>query len=61
MEPKSKFDELREDIETLQNGKGIMTILMNLAKQQEKMSCVLQQVSGKRFDIVLPNRFDKGD
>jgi len=48
-----RFKEIKKDLDAVRSGKGIMTILMNLTKQQQEMAEVLQQVSGKKFDIVL--------
>jgi len=50
-----KFNEFKEELDTIRSGKGIVSILMNLTKQQKKMSEVLQRISGGKFDIVIPD------
>lgn len=54
LELSKKFKEIEPELNAIKSGKGIMSILMNLAKQQQEMSEVLQLVSGRKFDIVLP-------
>ena len=49
-----QFQKMKEDLDTLQCGKEIMTLLLSLAQQQKQMSEVLEEVSGKKFDIILP-------
>ena len=51
-----QFEKLKEELGAIRSGKGFMTLLMDLAKQQKQMSEALEQVSGKKFDVVLPNR-----
>ncbi|MFH1891430.1 MAG: hypothetical protein ABIK83_01955 [Candidatus Zixiibacteriota bacterium] len=56
-----KFQELKEELSALKSGKGIMTLLLSLAEQQKQMSEVLEEVSGKKFDVVLPLASASGD
>ena len=49
----SEVQLLRDEIEDLKQGKGFMTILMNLARQQKEMATVLKGLSGREFDVVL--------
>lgn len=48
------LEGLKEQLDALGSGKGIMTLLLSLAEQQKQMSEVLEEVSGKKFDVVLP-------
>jgi len=54
-----EIDKLKEKLNLLTNGKDFMKLLINLIKQQQKMSKVLEQVSGRKFDVVLPSKLDE--
>ena len=49
-----QLQKLKEDMDGIRRGKGFMKLLMGVAKQQKQMSEVLEQVSGRKFDVVLP-------
>lgn len=55
-----ELSELRSQFEALRSGKGVMSLLMSLADKQKQMSEVLEKVSGKRIEIVLPSDLGKG-
>ncbi|MCH8836351.1 MAG: site-specific integrase [Candidatus Marinimicrobia bacterium] len=46
--------ELKRKYENLFKGKGFMALLASLANKQKDMSAAIEQITGKRFDIVLP-------
>jgi len=50
-----QFEKLKEELDGIQSGKGFMKLLLGVVKQQQEMSEVLRQVSGKKFDVVLPS------
>lgn len=61
-----RFERLKEEIgnlsgelEELKAGKGFMKVLLKLAKKQKQMSTVLEEVSGKKFDVILSTWGDK--
>jgi integrase len=56
MELRSKFDEMHENLETIQKGKGILTLLMNLAKQEGKIADTLNHAFGKKFDFAFSKK-----
>lgn len=58
---RNELSSVAKERESLEAGKGFMSLLMGLAERQRKMSDVLEQVSGKRFDIVLPKPDEVGD
>lgn len=49
-----QFEKIKAESDGVQTGKGLMKILMGLAKKQKEMSEALQQITGKKFDVVLP-------
>jgi hypothetical protein len=51
-----RYEELKKELESLQSGKGILSLLMSLSRRQEEMSSVLGQLTGQKFDIILPKR-----
>ena len=53
---KHDLEDLREELDSIKSGKGFMKLLMDLAEKQKKMAEALRQVSGKRFDVVLPHK-----
>jgi len=56
LELTSKYDILRQKFDSMMEGKYSMTLLLSLAKQQQKMSDALEKISGLKFDVVLPER-----
>lgn len=54
-----QFQKLKEELGALGSGKCIMTLLLSLARQQKQMSEVLEEVSGRKFDVVLPQALGK--
>jgi len=54
-----QFEKFRAEIEVLQNGKGFMSLLLELTSRQKKMDEVLKQVSGREF-FQIGGRKTKG-
>lgn len=50
----SRFEELEKRHSSIVAGKDFMKLLMNLIRQQQKMSRALENVTGEKFDFVLP-------
>lgn len=49
-----EIGSLKKQLKELRGGSGVMPLLVSLATQQKQMSEVLSQMTGKRFDVVLP-------
>jgi len=56
-ELEEKFENLNKELGNIQNGKGFMKLIFDLAKKQKQMSEVIQQMLGKKFDIIRPSGF----
>jgi len=52
-----KFEDIRQELEAIKSGKQFMALLFALVKQQQKISKVLEKISGEKFDVVLPSKF----
>lgn len=48
-----KIQELSEELKSLKVGKGSMTVLTEIVRQQHKMAEELKSLTGKKFDVVL--------
>ena len=49
-----ELSELRSKYEDLFEGRGFMKLLSSLAKKQKAMAEALKEITGERFDILLP-------
>lgn len=49
-----ELSELRTKYDDLFEGKGFMRLLAALAKKQNAIAETFKEMTGKRFDIVLP-------
>jgi len=54
---KQGLEKLRGELDSILEGKNSMKLLISLFKQQQKMSKVLEKMSGEKFDVVLPSNF----
>jgi len=48
-----ELQKLSKELESLKGGKGFMTLLTGLARQQQQMAEELKGLTGKKFDFVL--------
>ena len=48
-----ELHKLSKELESLKSGKGFMTLLTGLARQQRQMAEELKGLTGKKFDFVL--------
>jgi hypothetical protein len=58
---KQDIEDLQEEISHMKSGKGILTLLASLSQRQKKMSEVIEEMTGQKFDVVLPKEFREND
>ncbi len=49
-----ELQDLKRKLNEVQAGKGFISLLMNLTKQQDRESAVLGKLIGQGFDAILP-------
>ena len=50
----SEIASLRDEVRGMKSGRGFVKLLTELAKRQQQMEEVLREVTGRKFDVVLP-------
>ncbi len=49
-----ELGKLKKNMNTIYNGKNFMKLLISLSNQQRQMAKELKNITGKKFDVVLP-------
>ncbi|MEZ5359818.1 MAG: site-specific integrase [Candidatus Zixiibacteriota bacterium] len=53
---KAEIDSLKRELDTKMNSQLLLGVLNGIIKQQQMMSQALSELSGKRFDLIIPEK-----
>lgn len=52
-ELKADVEEVKKEIREIYKGRNFMKLLMGLVENQRKMSHALEEITGRKFDVIM--------